>query len=303
MPTTMNRVNGLLISLVLLVGMCSTLWVLFLRTTGQSQVTFSSPSPTAEPVAQTFLLVGDTGTGLEGQYSVAEQMHQYCKSDGHCQAAFIAGDVIYDKGVSSIQDAQFKTKFADVYQNVPIPFYIAYGNHDYLGCKECYVQYASESKQWKFPSRYYTQEYPSVVFIVIDTEQFDETQKTWLQLQLTEYGGKKKVVIGHRPLETYEVTKFGENWYGKDELSKIVCTGADYYVSGHAHLFEYVGKPEGCSVELLVVGTGGASLRAAQSPYPGVFASSTYGFVSFQVLPGSVSWKFISAAGDVLLEK
>lgn len=268
-----------------------------------SQEHIKLPLPTPAPVQQTFLLVGDTGTGLQGQYAVAEAMRAHCELDQHCQAAFIAGDVIYDKGVDKANDAQFATKFEDVYKELQIPFYIALGNHDYLGCTDCYREYTAQSTRWKSPASYYTQEFESVVFIVIDTEKFDMAQQEWLRAELKNHASKKKVIVGHRPILTYEVTKLKENWHGKDELENIICTEADYYVSGHAHVFEYVGRPKECTVKLLVVGTGGASLRQAVVPYPGVFAASTYGFVSMTTVSDTLSWKFISSTGEVVFSE
>jgi tartrate-resistant acid phosphatase type 5 len=294
-----NASNLLVFLLITFSLVAMSVW--FIRASRQSN--FSSTIPTPAPVPQTFLLVADTGTGLEDQYAVSAAMRTYCESDQHCKAAFIAGDVIYDKGVEEVNDIQFKTKFEDVYKDVQVPFFIALGNHDYLGCEECYTAYASHSAYWKFPSSYYAQEFESVVFIVIDTEKFDSNQQNWLRAELKNYGDKKKVIVGHRPLLSYEVTKIKENWYGKDELKNIVCNEADYYVSGHAHVFEYLGQLEGCKVKLLVIGTGGATLRQTASPYPGEFATSKHGFVSWTATQGNISWKFISSTGEVVFSK
>lgn len=82
------------------------------------------PSPLApcsspnEPT--TYLLLGDSGAGDRYQQAVADAMADYCLGN-NCTAAFIAGDVIYDFGVQSVQDAQFQTKFETPYSGLDIP--------------------------------------------------------------------------------------------------------------------------------------------------------------------------------------
>ena len=111
--------------------------------------------------AEEFILIGDTGTGSKEQYKVAESIKNYCATK-NCKAVFILGDVIYDKGVSSISDEQFKTKFEDPYKEIQLPFYIVFGNHDYLGCVDCYIKYSSVSKKWEMPERFYVTKFENV---------------------------------------------------------------------------------------------------------------------------------------------
>ena len=77
--------------------------------------------------AEEFILIGDTGTGSKEQYKVAESIKNYCARK-NCKAVFILGDVIYDKGVASSSDKQFKTKFEDTYKELRLPYYIVLGN-------------------------------------------------------------------------------------------------------------------------------------------------------------------------------
>lgn len=79
-----------------------------------------------------FLILGDTGTGNEGQYQVARAMEKVCASRG-CQFALLGGDNIYPKGVSGIKDPQFHLKFEKPYEKLNFPFFLAIGNHDQSG--------------------------------------------------------------------------------------------------------------------------------------------------------------------------
>lgn len=263
------------------------------------KTTLTGQQAVAEP-RHTFIMLGDAGTGIPVQTQVAEQVAAHCKQQRDCVAAFIAGDVIYDNGVKSVADPQFKTKFEQPYSSVELPFYIAYGNHDYLGCTECYLEYSQSSNKWKMPARYYQQDFDGVSFFVIDTEKFDVDQQKWLKEQLEQTQSTHKVVVGHRPLKTNEVEKVKENWQGKQELQDIVCTSAEYYISGHAHLLEEPGLIEGCTVKQLISGSAGSSPRQVHQYADSVFNASTNGFLSLQFQGNSSTYTFIDFQGAQL---
>jgi acid phosphatase len=273
----------------------------FLKKLSSAQIAQPSPQPVdTTPVAE-FVLLGDTGSGAPAQFAVGQAIAKYCSQSQLCQAAFIAGDIIYEKGVTSVDDPQFKTKFEDPYQSLNFPFYIAFGNHDYAGCPSCYIEYSSKSTKWRMPSSYYTQKFGEQIhFFVIDTEQFGEEQRAWLKNELATSAAQYKVVVGHRPLETYEVTKVGEYWNGKKELKEIVCDQADLYVAGHAHIMEDIGQLDGCQVRQLVTGGGGAYVRQVSEKFTGEFAAAQNGFVVLSVFSDKLSFTFYNEQGEVL---
>lgn len=258
------------------------------------------PSPTPLP-PQYFVVLGDTGAATPAQFAVAAAMQKSCEQAGGCQAGFIAGDAIYEKSVSSVDDPQFQTKFEEPYKNLSIPLYIAYGNHDYLGCAECYLEYANRSQKWRMPASYYVQSFGNEVsFFVIDTEKFGSVQQQWLKESLASNQAHYKVVIGHRPIETFEATKLGENWNGKAELQEILCQTADLYVAGHAHVLEDNGPIGDCSVKQLVAGGGGAHLRTVSEKSDGDFSAAKHGFVLLKVSNQELSYSFMDTQGEVL---
>ncbi len=261
-----------------------------------------SPSPTPLP-PQYFVVVGDTGAATPAQFAVAKAMQASCEQVGGCQAGFIAGDAIYENSVSSVTDPQFQTKFEEPYKNLSIPLYIAYGNHDYLGCAECYLEYANHSQKWRMPASYYVQSFgDEVSFFVIDTEKFGTVQQQWLKDNLTSNQAHHKVVIGHRPIETFETTKLGENWNGKAELQEILCQTGDLYVAGHAHVLEDNGQIGDCSVKQLVAGGGGAHLRTVSEKSDGDFSAAKHGFVLLKVSEQELNYSFIDSQGEVLFK-
>jgi tartrate-resistant acid phosphatase type 5 len=221
-----------------------------------------------------------------------------------CVAVWILGDVIYEEGVKSVDDPQFQTKFEQPYKDINLPFYILYGNHDYIGCEECYITYSQRSDKWHMPARYYKQGIDKVIsFYGIDTERFDHDQHEWLEDNLATDSAKWKLVLGHRPLISSEETKVKENWSGKAQLKDSTCTKADFYVAGHAHIMEDQGVVEGCSVHQLVSGGGGAYTRKVVESATGEFYAERNGFLSISVNNKELSYGFYNDEGQQLFEK
>ncbi|MEK7755630.1 MAG: hypothetical protein AAB385_00250, partial [Planctomycetota bacterium] len=75
---------------------------------------FTIPPVVPGAAYERFMVVGDMGTGRPDQYKVAAAMAQRAKSD-HVDFILTVGDNIYEDGVSSVDDPQWKTKFEDVY--------------------------------------------------------------------------------------------------------------------------------------------------------------------------------------------
>lgn len=162
---------------------------------------FPAPNLTAEPPALStnttvdeptvrFLLTGDTGTGGETQYKVADAMAKVCAERG-CDFMAILGDVIYESGVSSADDPQFEEKFELPYAVLDFPIYNVLGNHDNsmdpvtatlgfdAGIGHWYeagtymvdYHYRTDrmSEKWQLPDRYYTFRFGDAEFFALDS--------------------------------------------------------------------------------------------------------------------------------------
>ena len=255
--------------------------------------------PNISTLSNKFVIIGDSGNGSVVQYDVGKGIKDIC-ARLNCGAAFIVGDVIYDYGVSSVDDPQFQEKFEKTYNSINIPFYIAYGNHDYLGCTECYLDYSAVSSKWRMPARYYTVTFAeNGKFIIIDTENFDIIQQEWLRQELAKTEGWR-VVIGHRPLITYEEAHANDNWSMKATLEEILCTEADIYVSGHAHLLEDVGQVPGCEVRQVISGGGGQTPRKILSDNNSQFYYEGNGLITVQAESKRIIIKFLNEKGKIL---
>jgi tartrate-resistant acid phosphatase type 5 len=150
------------------------------------------------------------------------------------------------------------------------------------------------------PDYYYSQPIESDVEIfVVDTEKFNTQESEWLTKKLTESEARWKIVVGHRPLVSYETTKNLENWNGKAQLLNIICSKADLYISGHAHVMEQNTIPN-CKALQVVSGGGGASLRDFVSGNNSVFSSSIHGFFSTNFEDGKLNGEFTDTNGKVI---
>eukprot|EP01065_Artemidia_motanka_P012687 TRINITY_DN16_c0_g1_i1.p2 TRINITY_DN16_c0_g1~~TRINITY_DN16_c0_g1_i1.p2 ORF type:complete len:334 (+),score=96.25 TRINITY_DN16_c0_g1_i1:103-1104(+) len=103
-----------------------------------------------------FLSIGDWGDS--GAKELAPLMGKYSP-----EFVLAIGDNFYDKGVSGVDDSQFKTKFEDTFtaSSLQVPWYIAAGNHDYYGGTKginAEMEYSSKSSRWIYPSLYYTRD-------------------------------------------------------------------------------------------------------------------------------------------------
>ncbi|GAG40074.1 unnamed protein product, partial [marine sediment metagenome] len=98
------------------------------------------------------LAIGDTGTGEKMQYKVADAMTKVCKENS-CSGVLLLGDIMQDMdGIFSVNDPDLKLKFEEPYKKLNVPFYMALGNHDYLGCVSCNIAYSTMSAKWNLPS-------------------------------------------------------------------------------------------------------------------------------------------------------
>jgi len=188
--------------------------------------------PAADTVVR-FIAIGDSGTGEDGQYKVADAMQAVCEQRG-CEFAIGLGDNIYESGVDGVHDIQFDTKFEDPYKNIQFPFYMALGNHDnswILGGDgadndkgEIQVEYHyrtdRQSEKWQMPARYYqfsaplNTAVPLVEFFAMDTnpsasagdpsdaynkDDYSAKQGKWLKEGFAASKAPWKIAFGHHP--------------------------------------------------------------------------------------------------------
>jgi len=106
-------------------------------------------------MATEFLSIGDWGD--KGAHNIAGYMGKYKP-----EWILAIGDNFYSKGVSGVDDPQFKDKFENTFTapSLNVPWYVVSGNHDYYGGDKGIageIAYTQKSKRWTFPKFYYDQ--------------------------------------------------------------------------------------------------------------------------------------------------
>uniref|UniRef100_A0AC35U4X6 Tartrate-resistant acid phosphatase type 5 n=1 Tax=Rhabditophanes sp. KR3021 TaxID=114890 RepID=A0AC35U4X6_9BILA len=248
-----------------------------------------------------FFLIGDTGGNpifgaTYAQNKVAQSMASANTDD---QYSFIinTGDLIYWNGVNNIHDDRFEKTFENTYDldNLLIPFYMVYGNHDYLGDIDAMVEYTNFSNKWTFPAKYYTINYAiaktvKVSFIMLDTielcgntvEMNKESSKfewfwakqhspkgpdnstaadiqwEWIKTQLRTNTANYLFVVGHYPI--YSASNHGPTNCMLEKLDPLLRQyNVTAYFSGHDHNLQDIShfdKTTNTNMQYIISGAG-----------------------------------------------
>lgn len=265
-----------------------------------------------DSAAVRFLVVGDWGTGAAFQKRVAEQM---CAKSTAEQPSFIisTGDNIYNRGVDSVNDPQWKTKFEDIYScdALKLPWYAVLGNHDHRGNIQAQIQYHTVNPRWNMPSRYYTfrqtaSDGTAIDFFAIDTDPymiearnltFAAEQEAWLREKLRTSDARWKIVVGHHMIRSHG--GYGDQQILIDRIKPILDElGADLYMNGHDHDLQYIKNP--ADKFYCLISGGGAGERDTGYGEHTIFAMTNGGFNYIAVSRYHIYIEFVSAAGTTL---
>lgn len=227
---------------------------------------WTDDAPTAMPPAEVpavpegpalrVLVLGDFGTGEEGQREVARAIAETHASNPP-DLVLTVGDNFYPRGVTSAEDPQWNTAFEDVYTGdfwQRLVFFPALGNHDVEGNAQAQFEYSSPGGRWIMPGNYYTfrRAMPSgdtVRFIALDTNLLNRggirahAQLDWLDPILEGSGDRWVIAYGHHPMVT-------GGWHGASDrvrsyLSPRFQGRVPLFLSGHNHSTEILRMPEG----------------------------------------------------------
>ncbi|HZV12442.1 MAG TPA: tartrate-resistant acid phosphatase type 5 family protein, partial [Candidatus Kapabacteria bacterium] len=257
----------------------------------------------------TFLVFGDWGTGDENQKLVAQRMAEKAQKDG-AQFAVVLGDNFYPKGVESVTDPQWKTKYEDIYtqKSLQIPFYVATGNHDEVSSLQSEIDFTGHDNRWHMPARYYTFSEPvstntKIDFFELDTTPIAENiksdikeQQEWLEKALAKSTAKWKIVYGHHPVFSYGVHGDTETMieYFKPIFEKY---HVDVYFCGHEHDLQILKPVNG--VHYIVSG-GGAKHRNARYGDNTIFAMTNLGFLWCAATDNTLEAQFVDRDGKIV---
>jgi tartrate-resistant acid phosphatase type 5 len=257
-----------------------------------------------------FLVVGDWGTGASLQKRIAEQM---CVKSSSEQPSFIisTGDNIYNRGVDSINDPQWKTKFEDIYScdALRLPWYAILGNHDHRGNIQAQIDYHTKNPRWNMPARYYTfrqstADGTTIEFFAIDTDpiitgqqEFVLEQERWLRKQLGASQATWKVVIGHHMIRSHG--GYGDQQVMIDHIKPLLdeyCV--DLYMNGHDHDLQFLKAPND-KFYCLISGSGGEGRDTGYGENT-IFAMTNGGFNYIAVSKAQMYIEFVNNEGKTL---
>ncbi len=255
----------------------------------------------------TLLVFGDSGTGREAQRQVAEAMSQACRQQD-CDAALVLGDLIYPRGVKSVDDRRFETHFEAAYDVVgPFPFWMAPGNHDHarVGSVDAEIGYArsGRSLRWRMPAAHYAVEgLPAWLHIYsLDTQPIVEgnagsSQAEQARAALCGRSGWR-LLMGHHPI--YSNGSHGDYAAVGSYVEELVrdCELQAYF-AGHDHHQEHITTP---AFEQFVQGAAAKLRRVKTTRYPAGarmtqrFARSALGFAIVTFTERSMEVRFFAA--------
>jgi hypothetical protein len=269
-----------------------------------------------------FLVVGDWGRNGEfHQKDVAHQMGLEAEKN-HTSFVLSMGDNFYPDGVISTTDPQWNKSFEDIYTNysLNIPWFTAFGNHDYRGNIQAQLDYSKVSRRWRTTERYYSFEKTipnsseKALFVFIDSNPFDETlsrkshsdlasqdkeaQLEWLEKTLATSTASWKIVIGHHPLYTTGVRRNKMLDVRKVFLPIFEKHKVNAYLAGHEHDLQHQ-KPEGFT-HYFVSGAGSEIRPVTQDAKQTKFAISDHGFMSMQLQKDHLNVQVINFEGKQL---
>lgn len=261
-------------------------------------------------VPETFeiLLLGDMGSGGPEQFRVAESMERYCQEHPLTAVIFL-GDNFYSKGVASVDDPQWKSKFLDVYSKdclKKVPFYALLGNHDYRGNPEAQILFTSEAPAWHMPHRFYEIAFGSrLQLVMIDSNIPDvcgipsRCSLDFMKTALTRGSFKDRLVLGHHPIVSASSKYAKMDTRGK-VLRSLLCQERASYIAGHSHHLEHRQIPD-CRLDAFISGGGGADLYATRNEDPdSYFASSRHGFLILKASSTELEFTFYDTWLDKL---
>ncbi len=274
----------------------------------------------------TFMIASDLGrNGYYDQKPVAEMMGQVAEISG---VEFIAalGDTHHFWGVRSVHDPLWQTNFEWIYKHpeLMIPWHPVLGNHEYRGNTQAVLDYATVSRRWEMPGRYYSMTEPTpdnaeVLLLFIDTSplidkyrdnprlfpdagaQSMDEQIAWIDATLGSSDAAWKIVMGHHPVYAGTTKETRERSDLQKRLQPLLdAHGVDAEVSGHIHNFQHLRVP-GSDVEYIV--NTSASLTREVVPFEGtLFASPDPGFTLCTVKEKELIITFVNDEGRIIYQ-
>ena len=245
-----------------------------------------------------FAVIGDWGTGDHDQKGIASQMlsaHQSKPFD----FVISAGDNIYPNGNPRYFANNFERPFEGLL-NDRVKFYAVLGNHDVEQGRHEQCQYPLFNMEGS--SHYTLRKGDGMAdFFMLDSNDFDPPQATWLENALRTSGAKWKIAVFHHPLYS-SGKKHGSAVALRKTLEPLFTQyGVTIAFSGHDHVYERIKPQQG--IQYFVSGAGGKVRRGDVNLKSELRAASfdeDNHFMLIEIENGQVTFQAISETGAIV---
>lgn len=279
------RSPAAVVAVVLLSG-CS-LWIR--PATDDSETAVTPPGLPARPpgAALRVLVLGDHGTGDEGQRDVARAI---ARTHAAAPPALVltVGDNFYPHGVNGVNDPLWMDAFENVYSGPfweTLVFHPTLGNHDYEGDPEAQIAYSARSPRWSMPHRWRTiaVDLPgggTVRFVALDTNallddgEAASRQLAWLDSLAAVDGGEWTIAFGHHPVASGG--RHDPSAALRQRLEPRLRDRTPLYLAGHNHSTELL-RAGGGLLQAVCGGGGGDDNPYRVRRLPGTLAAFSNG--------------------------
>lgn len=273
--------------------------------------------PFAQRPEDRFVIMGDAGTGDEGQAAVARQLSRWQQAVPF-KSVMVLGDNVYQDGEPALFQERIARPYEPLFQQ-GVKFFPVMGNHD---VKKGFGNW--QLAYWGVPPYYNVRLGPKgseVEFFAIDTNlltpgmeehgqgaaaevrQKSAAQMQWLEHSLAASTAPMKVIYGHHPMYSRgAATKPIRAWQQQalaQQLEPLLAKyGVDFYMAGHEHHYE---KPRQVNGTWHVVSGAGGKLDTARRGGPeGNGLVKQLHFMLFDITPQGLTYRTVAGDGRVI---
>ena len=244
------------------------------------------------PDSLKFAIIGDSGTGSDSQYRVAQQLLA-ARQKFPYEFVLMMGDNLYSGSGSK----DYQKKFEKPYQPLldsGMKFYAALGNHDNPDERNYKPFNMSGQRYYTFKPK------AGVRIFALDSNYMDPPQVQWLEKELTASGSDWKICFFHHPL-------YSSGMHGDESLPLraqleplFLKHGVDVVFAGHEHFYERIKPQKGI---YYFVSGGAAKLREGDVNKTNLTAKSFdtgYHFMLIEVTKDALHFQAISDQGKTV---
>jgi len=243
------------------------------------------------PNSVKFGVIGDSGTGDQGQFDAAKEMAK-ARATFAFDRVIMLGDNIYGgQGPRDLAD-----KFAKPYKallDAGVKFYASLGNHD-DPANRAYPLWNMGGE------RYYTYATQNVRFFALDSSQLDDKQVAWLENALKNAREEWKICYFHHPIYS-DGGRHGSSVDLRVVLEPLfVAHGVNVVFAGHDHIYERLTPQKG--IYYFVEGASG-QLRKGDTKRSTMTAASfdtDLSFMLVEVAGNQMTFQALSRKGQVV---